>query len=573
MASDYTPVRSTSTNNNPRSPRQVSYSSSSSASASVGDRAAASLQKGQTVRGQVTNITARDISLQMENGQNLTARYNDTLELLIGDQASFRVISADEQGIFLRPLYPGSQGASRADATILKALDAAALPVTERNVALVSSLLKNNLPIHAQMLNTILQQVFRNPDISIENLVTMNRMGLPIEPDTTQWFENYCNLEHQLLGQLQEVTAEAFAHLQQLLSENPQAAVSFAGQLLDIPENLSFLLPESQLPEGIEGQMGNGDTAGETIQADSSAASAKAAELLAEEEAGATSGQNNIGTPQTSDSPLGSFLGLLKSWQLPGGLSLQENPPDSQNMVQVLKSILSGAAKSEHAGGVRALLEHPFFQQLTQDLYQQNWTLSPEDLLKKEAVSKLYERLLSQLNRLEEAGSGGGGRQSAVSQAKQNLGFLNTLNELYTYVQLPLRLSGEQTHADLYVYTNKRSSGRQEDGSVSCLLHLTMSHLGLLDIRVRLNAGQVKTLFYLEDKAAAALIEAHLPELDEAVSRHGVSMTSEVIRQSLRTARKEQKADAEQDSPFLQSLLDTDMIPSSVHRYSFDIRA
>ncbi len=573
MASDYTPVRSTSTNNNPRSPRQVSYSSSSSASASVGDRAAASLQKGQTVRGQVTNITARDISLQMENGQNLTARYNDTLELLIGDQASFRVISADEQGIFLRPLYPGSQGASRADATILKALDAAALPVTERNVALVSSLLKNNLPIHAQMLNTILQQVFRNPDISIENLVTMNRMGLPIEPDTTQWFENYCNLEHQLLGQLQEVTAEAFAHLQQLLSENPQAAVSFAGQLLDIPENLSFLLPESQLPEGIEGQMGNGDTAGETIQADSSAASAKAAELLAEEEAGATSGQNNIGTPQTSDSPLGSFLGLLKSWQLPGGLSLQENPPDSQNMVQVLKSILSGAAKSEHAGGVRALLEHPFFQQLTQDLYQQNWTLSPEDLLKKEAVSKLYERLLSQLNRLEEAGSGGGGRQSAVSQAKQNLGFLNTLNELYTYVQLPLRLSGKQTHADLYVYTNKRSSGRQEDGSVSCLLHLTMSHLGLLDIRVRLNAGQVKTLFYLEDKAAAALIEAHLPELDEAVSRHGVSMTSEVIRQSLRTARKEQKADAEQDSPFLQSLLDTDMIPSSVHRYSFDIRA
>ncbi len=573
MASDYTPVRSTSTNNNPRSPRQVSYSSSSSASASVGDRAAASLQKGQTVRGQVTNITARDISLQMENGQNLTARYNDTLELLIGDQASFRVISADEQGIFLRPLYPGSQGASRADTTILKALDAAALPVTERNVALVSSLLKNNLPIHAQMLNTILQQVFRNPDISIENLVTMNRMGLPIEPDTTQWFENYCNLEHQLLGQLQEVTAEAFAHLQQLLSENPQAAVSFAGQLLDIPENLSFLLPESQLPEGIEGQMGNGDTAGETIQADSSAASAKAAELLAEEEAGATSGQNNIGTPQTSDSPLGSFLGLLKSWQLPGGLSLQENPPDSQNMVQVLKSILSGAAKSEHAGGVRALLEHPFFQQLTQDLYQQNWTLSPEDLLKKEAVSKLYERLLSQLNRLEEAGSGGGGRQSAVSQAKQNLGFLNTLNELYTYVQLPLRLSGEQTHADLYVYTNKRSSGRQEDGSVSCLLHLTMSHLGLLDIRVRLNAGQVKTLFYLEDKAAAALIEAHLPELDEAVSRHGVSMTSEVIRQSLRTARKEQKADAEQDSPFLQSLLDTDMIPSSVHRYSFDIRA
>ena len=193
MASDYTPLRSTSSN--PRSPRQVSYSSHSSASASVGDHTAASLQKGQTVRGQVTNITARDISLQMENGQNLTARYNDALDLLIGDQASFRVLSADEQGIILRPLYPGSQGASKADATILKALDAAALPVTERNVALVSALLKNNMPIHAPMLNAILQQAFRNPDISIENLVSMNRMGLPIEPDTTQWFENYCNLE------------------------------------------------------------------------------------------------------------------------------------------------------------------------------------------------------------------------------------------------------------------------------------------------------------------------------------------------------------------------------------------
>ncbi len=576
MASDYTPLRSTSSN--PRSPRQVSYSSHSSASASVGDHTAASLQKGQTVRGQVTNITARDISLQMENGQNLTARYNDALDLLIGDQASFRVLSADEQGIILRPLYPGSQGASKADATILKALDAAALPVTERNVALVSALLKNNMPIHAPMLNAILQQAFRNPDISIENLVSMNRMGLPIEPDTTQWFENYCNLEHQLLGQLQDVTAEAFSHLQALLGENTQAAAQFAGQLLSIPENLSFLLPDLELPGSIEGQIGNEEAAGETIPADGSSSGDPLAEALAEERAKDSASirsdmTDTASAAPASDSPFSSFLQLLKGWQLPNGLILQENPPDSQNMVQVLKSILSGAARGHNTGGIRELLEHPFFKQLTQDLYQQNWTLSPEDLLKKEAVSKLYERLLSQLNRLDEAGTGGGNRQSAVSQAKQNLGFLNTLNELYTYVQLPLRLSGEQTHADLYVYTNKRSSGRQEDGSVSCLLHLTMSHLGLLDIRVRLDAGQVKTLFYLEDKAAASLIEAHLPELDEAVARHGVSMTSQVIRQSLQAARKEQKADAESDSPFLHNLLDTEGVSSAVHRYSFDIRA
>ncbi len=69
------------------------------------------------------------------------------------------------------------------------------------------------------------------------------------------------------------------------------------------------------------------------------------------------------------------------------------------------------------------------------------------------------------------------------------------------------------------------------------------------------------------------MIEAHLPELDEAVARHGVSMTSQVIRQSLQAARKEQKADAESDSPFLHNLLDTEGVSSAVHRYSFDIRA
>lgn len=565
MAQDYTSFRPTTTHTNTTG--KTIYTSGNS-----GSNHGTILQKGQILRGQITNITAREITLLLENGQSLTARYDNALELLIGDSASFRVLSSDEQGILLRAMMGQGNSRTMADTTILKALESAALPVTERNISLVSSLLKYNLPIHAPMLNHILQQSFHNPDISLPHLVAMNHMGLPIEPETTRWFENYCNLEHQLLPEFHAVAREALVHLDELLTSSTSTAAKYAHTLLAIPNGNRLVLSGTNQPAAPTSDLII-TTSDLTIQASTTLS---AEQFSLETVAASLSAITDESTPtQPVSAQLQDFLNMLQEWQLPDGLTLDMNSPNPRNLIRVLQTILSTDKMLPHTeNGIRHILKHPYFEKLVTDLFLTSWTLSPEELLQKDAVKQLYERIQSQLSQLEEVLHNTGAsveKQSSLQQTRQNLQFLGTLNELYTYIQLPLQMTGGQTHGDLYVYTNRQAANKNPKDSFSCLLHLNMSRLGALDIRVRMESGQVKTLFYTEDTSTATLIEAHLSELDEAVSRHGIPMTTQVIRHKLRASSQNEMT--KEDSSFLQNILEAEEPSAPIHRYSFDVRA
>ena len=59
---------------------------------------------------------------------------------------------------------------------------------------------------------------------------------------------------------------------------------------------------------------------------------------------------------------------------------------------------------------------------------------------------------------------------------QDNLQFMNTLNQIFPYVQLPLKLTEQLTHGELYVYTKKKDLSAQNK-EVSILLHLDMDSL------------------------------------------------------------------------------------------------
>ena len=102
------------------------------------------------------------------------------------------------------------------------------------------------------------------------------------------------------------------------------------------------------------------------------------------------------------------------------------------------------------------------------------------------------------------------------------------MNQVFTYMQMPLKMASEAQHGDLYIYTNKKKlmSG---DGNVSALLHLDMTHLGTMDVHVSMNPeGVVNTHFILQNEEIIDFIAEHLPELDERINRRGYHMHSDV---------------------------------------------
>ena len=133
------------------------------------------------------------------------------------------------------------------------------------------------------------------------------------------------------------------------------------------------------------------------------------------------------------------------------------------------------------------------------------------------------------------------------------------MNQTYAYVQLPLKLSGQKAHGDLYVYSNKKNLARK-DGTVSALLHLDMEQLGSLDIYVAMKQEKVSTQFYVEREELLDFMEQHISLLNERLNRKGYSVKSEVLLR-------------EKPVHVIEEIVKQEGNASVLSQYAFDVRA
>lgn len=195
---------------------------------------------------------------------------------------------------------------------------------------------------------------------------------------------------------------------------------------------------------------------------------------------------------------------------------------------------------------------------------EKQWLLEPEQLKEASKVSDLYERLDHQMKQMENVMKAAGVTQNSFVQTaadiRSNIEFMNQINQVYTYVQLPLKLSGQNASGDLYVYTNKKNLNDPE-AELTAFLHLDLENLGSTDVSIRMKDKNVKTNFYIADDASYDLIEKHLPVLEKRLAQKG-------YRCSITMSKEEKKVE------FVEDFLQRDMPQAgTLHRYSFDVRA
>lgn len=114
-----------------------------------------------------------------------------------------------------------------------------------------------------------------------------------------------------------------------------------------------------------------------------------------------------------------------------------------------------------------------------------------------------------------------------AGQLSGNIDFINQLNQTFTYIQIPLKMSGQNANGDLYVYSNKKSLAAK-DGTVSAYLHLDMDHLGSVDCYVTMRDDHVTTNFKVRDDEVLDLIEQNIGWLDERLQKRGYHLQSTV---------------------------------------------
>lgn len=178
------------------------------------------------------------------------------------------------------------------------------------------------------------------------------------------------------------------------------------------------------------------------------------------------------------------------------------------------------------------------FRSMLKNGLQKQWTLSPQDLAQEGKVEEFYHKLAKESSQLthmmneamqsaNQANSGTPAR--AMANLSENVAFMNQMNQMFTYVQLPLKLGNSQAHGDLYVYTNKKNMARK-DGMLTAFLHLDMDYLGALDVSISLQTerNQVTTKFYL-DEASIALVKEHMDELSQRLFKKGYQCKNMIL--------------------------------------------
>ena len=215
------------------------------------------------------------------------------------------------------------------------------------------------------------------------------------------------------------------------------------------------------------------------------------------------------------------------------------------------------------------LLASKEFGTIVKDNITKQMLLKPEEVVNSKNVEELYAKISKQANQaieiMQAANKVNPQMVEAANNIKDNVTFMNELNQVVTYVQLPLLMNNKSAHGDLYVYTNKKSL-KNNDGNVSALLHLDMDNLGPMDIYVALtNHTKLNTHFYLKDEETIDFIEAHIDALNNRLTKKGYDMNVNVSVKDTSKGRTSIANEFFKDDPLGQGVV--------ASKFSFDVRA
>lgn len=560
-----------------------------------------SLQTGNVFEGTVTDISDGQVLLTLANGEKISARLEGQIQLRLNQAMFFEVKSNTQTQIAIKPYLNGDSS----NPTLLKALMQAGMGVTADNLEMVRTMMEEQLPIDKNSLNQMMRQLAMFPKAEPSVIAQMNKLGIPVTETNVQQFSNYKadtaaimkELENvleqlpkaiagegdtagqmaaknmQLMdilfgGETIEQSQDAGAKAQELLAKTADGSVTIKSgeqQAADIAKELQQILSTA------EDGMQQTSAAGEGIQQSDAAREGA-------QQADAAKQAEGRQMPAATQGSLGEILGKEGAASLEQQLKALETD-GKQVLFDKNGNLNTGMSAEEFLKNLNQLFkENEFpqkealfklfsgkeYQTILKKAVENQWYLEPQETGSKETVEKLYNRLQTQMNRMDEfikqAGSGTEGLQKAVADVRGNIEFMNQINQIYNFVQLPLKMNGQNVNSELYVYTNKKNP-RDMDGELSAFLHLDMDHLGSTDISVKMKGTAVKTNFYMADDASYELILAHAEELAERLENKGYQCQIEVKSE-------------EKDMDFVEDFLKHDM-PSAgkVYRYSFDVRA
>lgn len=511
----------------------------------------ANMEKGTVFSGDIIDVRNSFIKILLDGNQTITAKAGDNSNLNIGDYIRFMIKDNTGDQILIKALNVDNSHTN----PLIMALKSANIPVTEDNMNMISEMMRNEMPIDANSVNEMYKNISMFEKSNPKTIVNLVRHEIPLNETNIAGYEKYINYEHRLNYELSSIVDDIPKALDSVSQKDVSAAKNIFNEIINnlpdfvevqgnidiaadenifkfINDEAGIVLPDKSLSNevvtdnSIGVDLSNEAVTDNSVGVDNSAAETSANELL---ENTALNG-NNIPNKEfllklSNDLNDNQFSALLKN-------------------EKVLKYIKAGTLK-----------------EFSIDVNKLN--SNGEEF--KDNIKTLYEKLENKIRQLE-ADFKNYPKEAAnllekTNGLKQNLSFMNEINQMASYVQLPLKFSESTNHGDLYVY-NKNHGKLADKEVLTAFMHLDMDNLGATDVDIKLENERLSTNFSLADDLSAKIVEEHLSELKERLTLAGYNVSINV---------KTEKT-TEEENPF-EKVLEIDRPKMSIKRFSFDVRA
>lgn len=541
------------------------------------------LKEGEVFRGEILDIVGDKVTISLEDQAKLMARLQAGVELGVGDRLLFSVKENTANQVVIKPVFDSLYSAQTQ--VLEKALDLAGLSPTEKNFTVAKELMDAGMPVDKSSMVTILSQSMRFEGTSLQTLVSMNKLQIPVTAENITQFGRYENLQHSLTGDI-AATAESVADF---ASAFPQGT---DGQtMLQIAGTISELFaPQTESMDAEQGQSAIADmtenmtdTAESDIPHDMASDTEDVAHIMKNT---MTSGQPAITEMVTGTNDrimnkmIASFVGKAETnlseeqFQTIAKALTQSGVPETEvsrlfqnassegNLFQNMLHTLQTGSLPDAV--MQNLFQDASLKDLMSEIVKKAFSVDPKKMKDPKEIDDLYETILKNTKSFEDAVASHGGNTKGFQQSfqnmRQNMQFMEQLNHQMIYAQMPVRLSNKQTNSELYVYADKRKLQQKKDG-ISVMLHLDMDHLGATDVKVTLTGSNVHARFYLNDQDSVDIVADNMNTLAKQLADRGFSLTNEVVK----------RQPQESINKVVDEVIDENA-EKSIRRYTFDAR-
>ncbi len=472
------------------------------------------LTNNDTLSGVISEIKGDTVTIILNNNTTVNANLNADINLNVGSMVVFE-INKDKSSntIALRPLFTNVSQENLSKA----ALKEAEVPLNDKSLMMLASMMEKGMPIDKESISSLYRNVVNFPEYPINEIVTAKSINLPITAQNLEKFDAVINFESKISDSVSSLIEDIANQFDNFDTDDNGFLKNFSDALFD----------EADFSKG---EISKGDT--------------QILSTFNENEKEAEINDNiseSVSKEKTSDLPenidvFKEAYSFLKDET--DDIPLKEGHSSlkfADTQIAKTDEILDKAFKILGDKDIpfetkKDIVKSDIFKNAIKDKLSKEWLMEPKDFSDEKSLNEHYEKIIQTCDRLTKALASEPGINDNVSQSinnfRENLNFLDNLNNLAPYIQIPMKMGNEANTGDLYVYAKKKNLLEEKD-NLSALLRLDMKYLGALEVYVRLTGSKnVSTDFTFEDEESLKLVEKNIHILNERLENTGYKITN-----------------------------------------------